>query len=118
MASFYKENISKVIAEEENLWKSCTWTRKSDKASCSIEAVDEWVTNISKCDSSITGRPSGVVITGSDRRVCEILIQEALLIDDGTWTCRMEKCKTMKNGGCAHRYSSSCLGESDVHVEV
>ena len=107
-----------MIAEEENLWKSCTWTRESDKASCSIEAVDEWVTNISKCDSSITGRPSGVVITGSDRRVCEILIQEALLIDDGIWTCRMEKCKTMKNGGCAHKHSSSCFGESDVYVKV
>ena len=107
-----------MIAEEENLWKLCTWTRQSDKASCSIKAVNEWVTNIHKCDSSITTRPSGVEIMGADRRVCEILIQEALSIDDGIWTCRMEKCKAMKDGGCAHRDSSPCVGESIVRVEV
>ena len=76
------------------------------------------MTEIDKCDSSISTRPSGVDITGSDRRVCEILISNALPTDHGNWTCRMEKCKTVKEGGCAKKDSSSCFGETIVHAQV
>ena len=116
--SFYKENILKKIDEEENLWKLCIWTRNSDKTSCSIKAIDNWVTEIDKCDSSISTRPSGVDIMGNDRRVCEILINNPLPMDHGRWTCRMEKCKTVKEGGCAYKDSSSCFGERTVYAEV
>ena len=118
MASFYNENILRKIPEEENLWKLCSWTKNSDKTTCSIKAIDNWVTEIDKCDSSISSRPSGVDITGSDRRVCEILISKALPMDHGNWTCRMEKCKAVKEGGCAIKDASSCLGESTIRAEV
>lgn len=116
--NFFKVNISKEIPEEENLWKSCTWTRNSDKASCVISAVSDFETHIEKCDSSITQRESGVDIMGADRRVCEILIHKALPMDHGSWTCRMEKCKSRNDGGCAHKDSSSCSGQSTIHVAV
>ena len=118
MATFYKENISRKVDEEENLWKLCIWTRNSDKTSCSIKAIDNWVTDIDKCDSSISTRPSGVDIMGADRRVCEIIIHNALPIDHGSWTCRMENCKAVKEGGCANKDSSSCFGERTVYAEV
>ena len=118
MTSFYKESILKKADEEENLWKLCKWTRNSDKTSCSVKAIDNWVTEIDKCDSSISSRPAGVDYMGADRRVCEILIHKALPIDHGNWTCRMEKCKTVKEGGCAKKDTSSCYGESTIHAEV
>ena len=117
-ATFHNMNSSKGYVGEENLWKTCSWTRNSDKAACIIEADDKWTTHIKRCDSSIKTRDEGVDIVGGDRRICKINIYRALPMDRGTWTCRMEKCKDLDEGGCSDKDSSSCQGESSVTVTV
>ena len=115
-AQFSKINSSEEYVGDENLWKLCVWTHLSNKAACSILASNIHSSAIDKCDSSFTKRPEGVDIGSSDRRVCELIIHQASSVDLGEWTCRLEKCKNLKNGGCADKHSSKCFGVQTITV--
>ena len=110
---FYSDNGTKI--DKGSLWKTCIWKRNSDGATCLIEGKDNHAADFKQCDSSIRDFTN---LVGGDRAKCAININIVKLIDNGTWTCSIEKCKHKSEGGCEHKDSGECSGEDSVNVQV
>ena len=106
---FYSNNGSYKNKGNDNLWKRCIWTRY-DGATCTIEAKDNWSTDIVQCDSSL-----GIKLRGGNRLDCNIVIPSVKVSDGGNWTCKMEKCH---DRGCIHKDSGICSGEHTFYLQV
>ena len=102
---------------EENAWKRCVWKRNYDGASCIQTATDAFNTKKEACATSMHAVDTE---SGTVRSIikCSISIPYASLDDRGNWTCKLEKCKDEKHGGCGANAASECMGESSVNVNV
>ena len=112
-AQFYSGGI-KENDRKANLWKTCTWTRNSDGAVCKIKAEDDFSTDFEYCDKTL-GEVNNL---GGNRGECKINILKARIEDLGNWSCKIEKCRDERNGGCEHRLAGDCIGEDTVMVQV
>ena len=102
---------------EENSWKRCVWTRNYDGASCIQTATDVFNAKKEACATSMNAVETE---SGSVRSMikCSISVPFAHRDDRGRWTCRLEKCKDGKHGGCGANAASECMGEANVTVKV
>ena len=110
-------DVDDVKQIEENAWKRCVWTRNTDGASCIQTATDDFNTKKEACATSMHAVETE---SGSVRSMlkCSISILSAKKDDRGNWTCRLEKCKDGKHGGCSANAPSECMDESNAYVKV
>ncbi len=102
---------------QEKAWKRCLWRRDNDGASCIQRATDAFKTKKEACATSMHAVETELGTTRSMIR-CSISIPSATLDDGGSWTCRLDKCKDGKDGGCGANAASECWDEASVNVTV
>ena len=110
------------MRKEEIRWKSCTWTRMSDKAACHQKAIDDYTLDKHYCQGPKGFKENiemaeGILI---DRSKCSITITNVQERDrkDGRWKCKLRKCNSQKDGGCESKATNDCSREIIVNATV
>ena len=81
---------------------------------------EKWHLNETICDRTIAGtvEGSGGYMYGVRNQLCKLNIANATFDHRDNWTCTLESCKVLKEGGCASKHASQFLSSATINVEV
>ena len=97
--------------DENKFWKTCEW-KHGNVTTCTLNSNGKGYINKTQCHESMKAAYS----KGRNNLECRISIPSVVLSYNGIWTCRLEKCKDVADGGCEDK--SSCAAEANVNILV
>ena len=96
----------------EKLWNTCEWKRNSDNVTCDYQSNSDGTISRKQCHNLLKKTD----FERENNLECKMIIPSVEFADNGTWTCRMEKCQNVDNGGCENQ--NNCVGEATVDIKV
>ena len=97
---------------KNQLWKTCEWKRNSDNVTCAYQSNSDGSISRTQCHDSL----KKTEFEREKNLECKIIIPFVEFVDDGKWTCKMEKCQNVDDGKC--KDENNCVGEEDVYIRV